>query len=68
MGRGVGRNELLAMQFMRRAAQLGDAPAHGEMSVRHAFGFANDSSYLTSKLTSFFPVRPHWCRSATRVC
>jgi len=41
---------------MRRAAELGDAKAHGEMSTRFAFGFADESSYKFSKLFNFSQV------------
>eukprot|EP00210_Caulerpa_lentillifera_P007515 g7181.t1 len=52
-GQGVPRNELLSLQFMKRAAELGDSIAQGEMFLRYSFGFYQEANYKNGKLTNF---------------
>lgn len=53
---GVPRNELLSFQFIKRAAELGDPIAHGEMFLRHSFGFYQESNYKNGRLAKFDEV------------
>lgn len=48
------KNLVLSLQFFRRAAELGDAEAHGEMGIRSSFGLHSDSTVSWSKLVSKF--------------
>lgn len=55
-GLGVPRNELLSFQFIKRAAELGDPIAHGEMFLRYSFGFHHETNYKNGRLAKFDEV------------
>ncbi|GMH46075.1 hypothetical protein BSKO_14039 [Bryopsis sp. KO-2023] len=43
-GQGVPRNIVLSLQFLKRAAELGDPEAHGELGVRSSYGIQEEST------------------------
>lgn len=48
------KNLVLSLQLFRRAAELGDPEAHGEMGVRSSFGLQSDSTASWFKPVSKF--------------
>ncbi|CAD7697799.1 unnamed protein product [Ostreobium quekettii] len=52
-GQGVPCNLPLSLRLFRRAAELGDPEAHGEMGTRFSYGLQDESSATTNQLIGF---------------
>jgi len=52
-GQGVPCNLPLSLRLFRRAAELGDPEAHGEMGTRFSYGLQDESSVTTNQLIGF---------------
>ena len=46
----------LALRFFRRAAELGDPEAHGEMGVRYTYGLQDESTVAADQLVRYTKV------------
>jgi TPR repeat protein len=57
MGRGVDANHRLSLALFKRAADLGDPEAHGQMGLRYATGLAGPESVEGGAIKHFDAVR-----------
>ncbi len=64
LGKGVEANQQLSLELYRRAAELGDPEAQGQMGVRHAFGLQHAQSVDGAAIREFGQVGLVRSRSA----
>lgn len=56
-GRGVDTDMRLALSLFKRAADLGDPEAHGQMGLRYATGLARPDNVEGASIKHFDAVR-----------
>jgi TPR repeat protein len=53
MGRGVEPDHRLSLELFKKAADLGDPEAHGQMGLRHSVGLARPENLQGSSILRF---------------
>ncbi|KIY99497.1 hypothetical protein MNEG_8460 [Monoraphidium neglectum] len=58
MGRGVEPDHRLSLELFKKAADLGDPEAHGQMGLRHSVGLARPENLQGSSILRFDEASP----------